>query len=303
MAYFLIYLQKKLKRPFVYVVRKRALGDVLWIEPVVRQLAATNKKVIVYTKYPDLFLNYPLSNVVFKSKIGFFEKLLWKAESFLKASLFVIDLEMASEKNPRIHFLHAYQQKAGLPMVMEYPKLYLSKEESKPAATSQRKYVLLHLESLTDKNYRKVYGVNWEDITKNLESKGFLIVQIGKESLNIPGTIHVKTSIREMISLINKSSFFIGIDSGPSHIASALGIPSLIFFGAVNPDLRHFRNLFKGYFLQQYCEYAGCYHETISVSGPSCRLVGDGGIPKCSLHTTEYVLRYIDLLIQEYAII
>jgi ADP-heptose:LPS heptosyltransferase len=105
-----------------------------------------------------------------------------------------------------------------------------------------------------------------------------------------------------MIGIISGAAFFIGIDSGPSHMAAALNIPSLIFFGAVNPDFRHFRDLLRGRFLQQFCEYAGCYHES-SESKPICRLVGNEGIPKCSLHTTEYVLNNIDLLIKDYQLL
>jgi hypothetical protein len=63
---------------------------------------------------------------------------------------------------------------------------------------------------------------------------------------------------------------------------------------------RHFPELFKGYFLQQPCEFAGCYHEVISGRGQSCRLVGDAGIPKCCLQTTENVKKYIDLLLENY---
>ena len=160
--------------------------------------------------------------------------------------------------------------------------------------------MVLHLESLTDRNYRKVYGVDWEKVVSELAARSFTVLLIGKEPMPIAGAIPVKTSLREMMGLIRGASFFIGIDSGPSHIAAALGTPSLIFFGAVNPDFRHFRQLLRGRILQQYCEYAGCYHESYSIKGVTCRLVGDEGIPKCSLHTTEYVLNNIDLLIKDY---
>jgi len=84
--------------------------------------------------------------------------------------------------------------------------------------------------------------------------------------------------------------------------AEFIGTFALIFFGAVNPDFRHFRQLFKGRFLQQDCEYAGCYHETTKPEGAVCRLVGHQGIPKCSLHSTEYVLRNIDAVVRDYHI-
>jgi heptosyltransferase-3 len=288
-----------LKKPFIYLIRKRALGDVLWIEPVIRQLAARHKKVIVYTLYSELFRHYPLANVVFKKKLTIAEKIWSRLESFFGTSLFSISLEKAYEKRPKMHFLNAYQQQASLPVTREYPRLYLSEEELKKTFVAAEKYVTLHVESFSTQNYRKIYGVNWDEIVQYITEKGFTVIQIGKEPIPIRGTQHISTSVRDMMVLIKKSSFFIGIDSGPSHIAASLGTPSLIFFGAVNPNYRHFRELFKGHILQQACEFAGCYHEA-GKGEPDCRLVGNSGIPKCSLHTTAYVRTYIDLLIKEY---
>jgi ADP-heptose:LPS heptosyltransferase len=293
---------KNLKKPFVYLVRKRALGDVLWIEPVIRQLAIRNKKVIVYTKYPELFLNYPFPNVSFKARLSLLEKALWGVERALGISFFFIDLEGAYEKKPSIHFLTAYQQQAKLPVVHEYPRLYLDEQELAWHPPLKGKYVVLHLESMTDFNSRKVFGVNWELVAEDLDHRGYSIVQVGKQPVPIPGAVHIRTSVRQMMSLIRRAAFFIGIDSGPSHIAAALGVPSLIFFGSVNPAYRHFMDLFKGRILQQYCEYAGCYHDTGRPGWPACKLVGSEGLPKCAVHTTEYVLNNIDLLIKDYQI-
>jgi hypothetical protein len=102
-----------------------------------------------------------------------------------------------------------------------------------------------------------------------------------------------------MIALINKASFFIGIDSGPSHIAASFSTPALIFFGSVNPSYRHFKSLFNGFFLPQHCEFAGCYHEIVSLSGPTCKLVGDEGIPECSLHSNDFLFRYLDQILSK----
>ncbi|HEX8357246.1 MAG TPA: glycosyltransferase family 9 protein, partial [Segetibacter sp.] len=100
-----------------------------------------------------------------------------------------------------------------------------------------------------------------------------------------------KTTIRELITLIYHSKLFIGLDSGPSHISASLGVPSIIFFGAVNPVFRHFSELFNGVFMQEKCEFNGCYHEVIlDTKGPACKLVGDEGIPKCSVHSTMDVI-------------
>jgi ADP-heptose:LPS heptosyltransferase len=227
-----------LKKPFIYLIRKRALGDVLWIEPVIRQLAARYKKVIVHTKHNELFLNYPLPNVVFKEKLGLFEKIWWKLESLLNTSIFSISLDMAYEKRPKMHFLNAYQQRAGLPLTREYPQLHLSAAElQKDLVPAGTPYAVLHIESFSNKNYRKVYGVDWNNVVQHLIEKGYTVVQLGKDPAPLKGVQHVRTSIREMMVVIKKSSLFIGIDSGPSHLAASLGTPSLLFFGAIRKDI------------------------------------------------------------------
>lgn len=273
------------------------MGDVLWIEPIIRQLASQYKKVVVHTRNNVLFENYPLPNVVFKSRQSIFEKLLSRLALWTKVPRY-INLDMAYERNPKVHFLHAYQMKSSLPQTIEYPKLHLTKQEEQQCLVDS-KYVVLHLDSESDKNFRRVFGVDWNKIVRYLSEKGYKVVQVGAASSNIENVEYLKTDLRQMMSLIVQSSMFIGIDSGPSHVAASLNVPSLIFFGAVNPLFRHFPELFNGYFLQQPCEFSGCFHTQTDTSTLECRLVGDKGIPKCSLHSDAYVIQHIDLLINK----
>ena len=37
-------------------------------------------------------------------------------------------------------------------------------------------YVVIHLESFSSRNYRKVYGIEWDKITSYLTEKGFKII-------------------------------------------------------------------------------------------------------------------------------
>lgn len=271
----------------------------LWIEPVLRKLAKKNKRIYVHTKFNKLFNNFPLKNVFFKDHLNFFEKVLVKTEQILGTSFLTINLDMSYEKDPKKHFLEVYLAKTGLPFTREYPKLYLSENETNaPLPLIGRKYVVLHLESASEKNFRKTYGVKWPVVVEYLRKLGFTIVQIGKKSAPIENTIQIQTNLRELISLIHNCSFFIGYDSGPSHIAAALNKPSLIFFGSVNPQYRHFPDLAKIIVLQQYCEYQGCYHEVISEEGQTCKLVGDNGIPKCCIFSDKQIIEKIDELIK-----
>jgi ADP-heptose:LPS heptosyltransferase len=284
----------------MYLVRKRALGDVLWIEPVIRALAARCRKVTVVTRYNDLFQNYPLPNVRFRSSLTVPERLLLRLERVLGTRVCSIDLDGAYEHSPHRHFLEAYQEKAGLPVLKEYPRLYLSENEKNTSPGIEGRFVVLHLESLTDKNYRKVYGIDWATIVGQLLKDGYHVVQLGQHPEMLSNVEHRKTTLREMIALLSKASFFIGLDSGPSHIAAALGVPSILFFGAVNPAYRHFSGLLKGLILQGPCPYAGCFHEARDPEKMVCRLVGSEGIPVCSEHSTAGVLDAIDRLKKTY---
>ncbi|MBZ5856367.1 glycosyltransferase family 9 protein [Flavihumibacter profundi] len=228
--------------------------------------------------------------------------MLITVEHFFHISLFTINLDMSYEKDPLKHVLAAYFNAARLPLKRYYPKLYLSDKE-KNSINRQKPFAIIHLKaSSAAKNFRNAFGINWDSVIEHLENTGFDIVEIG----DAPGLIpqyYQSTSIREMIALMSKASLFIGIDSGPSHIAASLEIPSIVFFGAVNPEFRHFKDQFKGIILQQFCEYAGCYHTNpIAYKSHSCRLVGDSGIPKCCNFTTIQVVDTINELVAKYNI-
>lgn len=47
----------------------------------------------------------------------------------------------------------------------------------------------------------------------------------------------VQTSLPEMKAVVSKASVFIGNDSGPAHVAAAFGVPSVVLFGASNPNI------------------------------------------------------------------
>lgn len=278
------------------------MGDVLWIEPIIEVLSKKYKKLIVYTKFTSLFDNYPADNVVFKNELNLIDKILISIDTFFSTSLFSINLDMSYEKDAQKHILFAYFKKAGLPEKRVYPKLFLSGNE-KDAFFVKKPYLVLHLSaSSTTKNFRNVFGIDWNSVIQYAADAGFEIIELGDSPGKFP-QFYKKTTIREVISILAGSAIFIGLDSGPSHIAAALNIPSILFFGAVNPEFRHFTDQFKGIILQNNCEYAGCYHTNpTAYENHTCRLVGDEGIPKCCNFTTNQVLNAIDQIIKKYPI-
>ncbi|MFQ5454485.1 MAG: lipopolysaccharide heptosyltransferase II [Candidatus Zixiibacteriota bacterium] len=64
--------------------------------------------------------------------------------------------------------------------------------------------------------------------------------KVGDEISELTGTKKVKnlagkTSIREAMAILSQAKFFIGNDSGPAHLAAAVGIPIVVLSGADDP--------------------------------------------------------------------
>lgn len=282
-----------LKKKFiVYVKRQMALGDVLWTEPLIRQLAKDYFKVVMLTPYYELFKNYPSKNVVFKNKLNKFDKYI--LEKWINAEG-LITLDGTYEKNSKKHILEAYFEEAGyVGFPLSYPKLYLSEEEQK--SPHSKPYALLHIDpgSIT-LNHRNAHGIEWNLIICYLLKKGLTPIFISNN--NLGERYNAKTispSIRQLISYINSCHLFIGLDSGPANIAAALNKKSVIFFGSVNPWFRHLKEYYNGIIFQKYCEFGGCYHDMTDIDMDVCRLAGRKGIPKCCHFTSSEVIEAID---------
>jgi len=278
----------------INIRRSSAFGDVLWTEPVVRYFLENNKRVKIITDFPEAFYNYPDSNLFFGKKLKNIDKGISSFKKKIGLKGYVIDLNKAYERRPKMHVLEAYFEQAGIKDTpLTYPRLYLTEDEKKNKFN--KPYVVLHIEK-NRLNYRSIYGVNWAGVVKFITEQGIEVIQLSTTGEDIYGKWVKTASFRDVMSVIYNSKIFIGADAGPSHIAASLAIPSLIFFGAINPKYRHLQS-FNGSFLQQPCEFAGCYHEVVSLEGQVCRLVGSAGIPKCSLHTTEMVIERINALL------
>lgn len=277
------------------------MGDVLWLEPVLQQLSKRYNKVYLYTNFYELYENYQIKNVIVKKIPSGTFRIFLKLLNFFSAKKKYHRLDgYCYEAFPKMHILNAYQTYFNVELTQEYPKIYLSTAEKTHRLINAVKYAAIHLEPNAKLNFRKVYGVEWEQIISHLKTLGIETIIVGHNPESIEGANVFKGSLRELIQVVKDAKLFIGVDSGPSHIAASLQVPSLVFFGAVNPLYRHFVTLFKGAFLQQPCEFAGCYHEVVSSAGQTCKLVGDTGIPKCCVHTTEGIINSINQLLKKY---
>jgi heptosyltransferase-2 len=142
----------------------------------------------------------------------------------------------------------------GIPISETAPRLYLTEAEKKEAAEWLNNYGISSTDSIIGINPGAAYGSAkcWPpDRFKKLaemllEDPKVKIVYFGDKSgaslvqeicsdlpdrvINLAG----KTTLRQLIALIHHCHFFLTNDSGPMHVASALGVPLLALFGSTS---------------------------------------------------------------------
>jgi heptosyltransferase-3 len=122
----------------------------------------------------------------------------------------------------------------------DQPRLYLqqSHREKVDGLNLPEKYIVLHCRS----NYepKDWPAAQWEQLIKWLAVHyDYQLIEIGLESnLNVTDPAYRnlcgQLSILETAEVIRRAAFFIGLDSGPSHLGNAAGTFGIILMGALN---------------------------------------------------------------------
>jgi ADP-heptose:LPS heptosyltransferase len=140
---------------------------------------------------------------------------------------------------------------AGIPSLDEAPRLYLPAEAAHEAEMCglPDRYVVIHCGS--NEPERDWTPSKWLDLIDRFAQWPVTMVQVGRELpvidaesnyVNLCGQL----SIMGMAEVIRKAEAFIGVDSGPAHIANAVGTFGIVLLG-------HYKNF------QRYLPYSGAY--------------------------------------------
>lgn len=179
------------------------------------------------------------------------------------------------------HLVTTYKmllQPLGIPLSESKPFLYVSEEEKQAAKDLLRNHgVEFGKHIIVGINPGAAYGSakcwlpeRFHEITSRLlENPNVFIIYFGdtvgaplvnnickgfsERVINLAG----KTSLRELISLINECSLFLTNDSGPMHIATALQIPLLALFGSTSDVKTGPYNI--GKVIHKHVECSPCY--------------------------------------------
>jgi len=160
---------------------------------------------------------------------------------------------------------------------------YKNKLKNSTIIKSDKEYIVIHFDSQRagfesrmpnqeilipiiqkfSKDYKFIILGKHLDIP-NIEFENF--ISILKDN-NILYDYRDSGSIEDMFILISECFMFLGVDSGPSHIAQLLNIPSYIIYGPINPTTKIYRYHNSGcYYNLNHVSGSGTYHRCLRPS-------------------------------------
>lgn len=278
-AYVRLYFQirvHKWRRPtdkFIGILLAEHLGDIVAAEPIIEALCGKFPKAkivwIIKPAFRALLENHPKIELLIDEHSVLFSMYVTKKHPFdLFYNLHLSDLrsdsffpgqflkntkaaEMEITKENYLHhfnLLEVVSQLADLGKLSGYPHIYL--EKGAKNTHLQKPYWIIHRKSNAQMR-------DWQDsswcrlIDQIIAENDVHVIEIGViEPLAYQSprfkSLVGKTSLHETLQIIREAEYFIGVESGPAHIANAFRIPALILCGRfVNFD--------------QYNVYSGAY--------------------------------------------
>jgi ADP-heptose:LPS heptosyltransferase len=154
----------------------------------------------------------------------------------------------------RGNLLEAFSQGAGLPKLSDQPRVYIqdAHRAKVDALDLPEQFCVVHRHSNDlDKDWPEE---RWRDlISWMILGLHLKVVEVGLSDAD-PGerfrpeyrSLRGQTGILETAEVIRRATLFVGIDSGPAHLANAVGTPGVILLGRYK-DFRTY-NPFSGFY-------------------------------------------------------
>jgi heptosyltransferase-3 len=246
-------------RPFCGILLIEHIGDIIACEPIIEQLRTAHPNAfivwLVNPRYAALLASHPVLDAIV------FADSLLTVERIVEARIFDIHVDLHVNSKPTDVPERRYQNKSGDPSIDD--KTYLGKGsllrsfslaagiEPRPAAPTMylpnKAVVAIDRLSLPDRfvvvHATPNYGSKdwsphkWRDLARHIvDHYETHVIEIGLKTvidLQHPrvSSLCGKLSIVETAELIRRCAFFVGIDSGPAHMANAWRRPALLLFG------------------------------------------------------------------------
>ena len=241
----------------VCIIRKvGGIGDVLMVTPSLRQLRedfedldltfAIDMHTTGNNVYYELMKNCPFVTKLIDARY------VNHGEYDAVIDISSVCLRYEREDLPAINRIDLFARAIGIKCIQKKCSWYQVEENerqwaqqaSKRHRRAGRKLVALHTASNEDKRCWPIE--KYIEIEKKAEQARwpvqFIILDFNNkynnwdEHTNCSNWSH--TNVRQMAALIAEADLFVGPDSGPMHLAGAVGIKSIVIFGSIPPEAR-----------------------------------------------------------------
>lgn len=292
-------------KELIAVVRTEHFGDIVATEPLSRHIRSLYPKAYLVWFVKPVFRELVDTNPVIDET--FPEFCVTQRRVLLETGIFdqVFELQFRNNnhcpvcdvfvENPTANaaginvytylnfgnLLTGFAKTAGLSLPQDdQPRIYLQAmhRQKVDSLGLEEPFIVVHCQSnYTPKDWP---ASHWERLIQELSGRyPYKIVEVGlKSNLEISTpryrSLCGRLSIMETAEVIGRAAYFIGLDSGPSHLASATGTFGFVLMGSLN----NFEN---------YNPYSGTYGNQ-----QNCVLIRKEGLP-CAQLPYEYVLDII----------
>ncbi|THF56181.1 glycosyltransferase family 9 protein [Pseudothauera rhizosphaerae] len=236
------------------------MGDIVASEPVIRRLRADNPKAFIVWFVGAPYIEIPKNHPDVDMVIGLKTLSEWIVVRGFCALDRIIDLNLSGrtcyvcrvtlvkpEDDSGINIENYYLmgnlltvmlRSAGLPAFDEGPKLNIPSMVLRDVdrLTLPARFICIH--GLSNENARNWSAAKWRELVDNLtRERGYNVVEIGLESV-LGDFAHPRyTSLCGRLSIvataevIRRADIFVGVDSGPAHLANAVGAYGIVLLG------------------------------------------------------------------------
>jgi len=211
-----------------------ALGDNLLLSVILPELRKKypDRKIIVETKFPELFLHNPYADWVT-------DKHLKTTRKFIKPKYRIYEDTTKSIYEQMLAYVS--EEKKG------YPAIFLTGQEISKHKSNKKYFVVAPIGKISFSANRKEWGFEKFQALVNMIKKKteYSVVQIGSANDKLLEGVTDKRGlpIRESASVIKNSAGFIGLEGGLMHLAKAVNKDSVIIYGGfINPEISQYEN-------------------------------------------------------------
>ncbi|CAG4994977.1 hypothetical protein DYBT9275_01511 [Dyadobacter sp. CECT 9275] len=257
-------------KDLIGIVRTEHFGDIVAVEPISRYVRSLypDAHIVWFVKpvFRELVANNPSVNEVFPEfciserkallSLGVFDKIFelqFRNNNYCPKCQVFKENPIAQQRNINVYnyfnygnLLEVFAQSGDLiaPNAVfpadDQPKLYLTDDHRKKVEklALTKPYLVLHCQS----NYilKDWPADKWNQLVAWMAEKyDYQMVEVGLKSNLTVATDKYQNlcgqlSILETAEVIRNAAFFIGLDSGPSHLANAVGTYGMILMGSLN---------------------------------------------------------------------